>query len=221
MRVDRGVFQADLEGRTGLALDEDARAGLSVLLDAVETDPGWTQVRDVAYFLATVGWETAHAFRPVRERPASQARQPALWAAQQRYWPSGFYGRGYIQITWERNYRLAGQRLAGTPVTAQGTTVRVTDETFVEEPDLVLDPAVAYLVAARGMREGWFTGKKLSDYIRDGVPPDYVNARRVINGLDSADAIAAIATGLELVLRAATAPTGAGAPAGTGAVAVG
>ncbi|MGA7878804.1 MAG: hypothetical protein WCA08_24305 [Desulfoferrobacter sp.] len=52
------------------------------------------------------------------------------------------------------------------------------------------------------MRGGWFTGKKLGDYIKDGAPPDYINVRRVINGTDRAEEIALIANQFELLLRA-------------------
>jgi len=81
--------------------------------------------------------------------------------------------------------------------------VKVQAETLIEQPDLVLEAPIAYAIAARGMREGWFTGKKLSDFIRDGKPPDYLNGRKIINGLDQAEKIAAYASGFELVLRAA------------------
>jgi hypothetical protein len=52
-----------------------------------------------------------------------------------------------------------------------------------------------------GMRNGSFTGKKLSDYI-SGTTADYVNARRIINGTDRAELIAGYATRLEPMLNA-------------------
>jgi hypothetical protein len=51
-----------------------------------------------------------------------------------------------------------------------------------------------------GMRLGSFTGKKLADYIHGGKA-DYVNARRIINGLDRAQTIAQYATRFERILR--------------------
>lgn len=54
----------------------------------------------IAYVLATVEWETAKTFKPVRE---------AFWLSEAwrkknlRYYP--FYGRGYVQLTWEKNYK--------------------------------------------------------------------------------------------------------------------
>ena len=53
---------------------------------------------------ATCQVETGR-FWPLRELHASQDRQPDLWATQERYWPSGFYGRGIVQTTWRDNYQ--------------------------------------------------------------------------------------------------------------------
>ncbi|MGR9074141.1 MAG: peptidoglycan-binding protein, partial [Gammaproteobacteria bacterium] len=53
----------------------------------------------VSYVLATTQWETAQTFRPVKE---------AYWLSEDwrknnlRYFP--YYGRGYVQLTWEKNY---------------------------------------------------------------------------------------------------------------------
>lgn len=202
---DRTIFFGDLEARTGLVPKGAVRSGLSFLLDQFEADPGFTQIRDLAYVLATIRWETAQTFQPVKEKRASRDKNPRLWEIQNRYWSSGYFGRGYVQITWENNYRKASERLAGTTVALNSASLTVQAETLADEPDLVLKPAVSYAIAARGMREGWFTGKRLADFIRDGEPPDYRNARKIINGLDQAERIAGYANGLELVLRAATA----------------
>jgi hypothetical protein len=42
----------------------------------------------------------------------------------------------------------------------------------------------------------------LSDFIKDGQPPDYKNARKIINGLDRANEFAGFASNFELILRA-------------------
>jgi hypothetical protein len=52
------------------------------------------------------------------------------------------------------------------------------------------------------MAAGIYTGKKLSDYIGNGKR-DYVNARRIINGTDKAQQIAAIAESFRSALIAA------------------
>ena len=38
------------------------------------------------------------------------------------------------------------------------------------------------MICIVGMRDGWFTGKKLSDYINNDEV-DFYNARRIVNGL--------------------------------------
>jgi hypothetical protein len=163
-----------------------------------------TMIRELAYVLATIRWESGHTFDPVRERRANAEKNPKLFALQERYWPSGFFGRGYVQMTWEKNYRLAGSRLAGESFTIKDAPVTFTALTLVQNPDYLLERAVSYRIAVRGMREGWFTGKKLSQFITDAAPPDYVNARRIINGTDRATEIAAMANEFELLLRGAT-----------------
>jgi hypothetical protein len=69
-------------------------------------------------------------------------------------------------------------------------------------PDLAMEPRIAYAAMSAGMLEGWFTGRKLSDYIRPGRV-DYVNARRIINGTDKAAEIAGYARDFESSLRIA------------------
>jgi len=71
----------------------------------------------------------------------------------------------------------------------------------VYEPELALQADIAYRIMSHGMRKGSFTGKKLGDYIT-ASGCDYVNARKIINGLDQADRIAGYATKLEAALRA-------------------
>jgi hypothetical protein len=57
----------------------------------------------IAYILATTEWETGHTFKPVKEafRRSEQWRRTNL-----RYYP--YYGRGYVQLTWKRNYEAYG-----------------------------------------------------------------------------------------------------------------
>ena len=59
-----------------------------------------------------------------------------------------------------------------------------------------LEPEIAAAIAIRGMKEGWFTGKKLSDY------DNYVSMRRIINGKDKAYEIAEYAKVFEKAFNA-------------------
>lgn len=125
----------------------------------------------LAYILATAYWETARTMKPVKE---------AYWLSEDwrkknlRYYP--WYGRGYVQLTWEENYKKAAKVL-GVPVG---------DGSFALKPGFAADILVV------GSMEGWFTGKKIPDYITLSKS-DFQNARRVINGTDKASEIASLA----------------------------
>lgn len=133
----------------------------------------------IAYVLATAYWETAHTVEPVVE---------AFWKSEDwrkknlRYYP--WHGRGYVQLTWERNYQVASDKLGVD---------------LIANPNGALNPDIACRVLVVGMIEGWFTGRKLTDYITE-EKKDYRGARRMINGTDKAANIAAIAEEYETAL---------------------
>ena len=137
-------------GDTKLILKECRKAGLSD--------------EHTAYVLATAYHETAHTMKPVRE---------AFWLSEDwrranlRYWP--WYGRGYVQLTWRRNYEHAGDEL---------------DLDLTTDADVVMQPMVAAKILVRGMKDGWFTGKAMGDY------NNFSSMRRVVNGTDKAALIA-------------------------------
>jgi peptidoglycan hydrolase-like protein with peptidoglycan-binding domain len=146
----------------------------------------------LAYVLATTYHETAFTMQPIEEygKGAGHAYGEPDPETGQTY-----YGRGYVQLTWKDNYSKA-----------QGVVVNLNtlanDVPLVNQPDLALTPWVAAQVAINGMANGWFTGKKLADYLTD-TQTDYVNARRIINGTDKAQTIAAYAEEAEVALRLA------------------
>lgn len=123
----------------------------------------------LAYVLATAYHETAHTMKPVREYGGEK------YLKSKKYYP--YVGMGYVQLTWDYNYKKAGQKLGVD---------------FMSNPKLLLDPKYATPILIIGMIEGWFTGKKLSDYITLNKS-DYVNARRIINGVDKKELIAGYA----------------------------
>ena len=126
----------------------------------------------IAYVLATVKWETAHTFKPVKE---------AFWLSEAwrknnlKYYP--YYGRGYVQLTWKTNYKKYGDILGID---------------LVSNPDLALDPKYALFILVHGFKIGIFTGHKITDHINSYIT-DFYNARRCINGLDHATDIKNIA----------------------------
>lgn len=126
----------------------------------------------LAYILATALYESG--LMPIEEIKADPSKNPSLYARQKRYWGSGYYGRGFVQLTWPENYRKMSQ-IAGVDL--------------LRNPNLALDPNIASNIIVAGMMDGTFTGKKLSDFIEKGKKPDFFNARRTVNILDKADRI--------------------------------
>jgi hypothetical protein len=168
------------------------RAGLSHLMTSLTADPELTDLRWAAYMLATVKHECADTWRPIEEIGKGAGR--AYGSPETVIDSKGiahtnvYYGRGYVQLTWKYNYA------------AVGLAVEMGDR-LVISPELALDPPTAYSILSHGMRHGLFTGKALSNYIK-GERADYVNARRIINGTDQAERIAAYARQIETVLLA-------------------
>ena len=126
----------------------------------------------LVYILATAEHECS--FRGIEEHRTYSARQEA-------YWYTGYYGRGFVQLTHEKNY-LKMSNLLGVD--------------FVNNPHLVLKPEYAARILVQGMMEGSFTRKPLSRYI-NAEEQDYYNARRVVNGVDRAERIANAAESLQ------------------------
>ncbi|MEM1123822.1 MAG: glycoside hydrolase family 19 protein [Bacteroidota bacterium] len=120
----------------------------------------------LAYIIATAYWESK--MQPIKERRARAGTK--LYDIQNRYWLTGYYGRGFVQLTWERNYEKMSKFLGVD---------------LVNNTDLALNPRYAARILVYGMMNGSFTRKKLSDYINSGKQ-DFFNARKTVNGTDKA-----------------------------------
>ncbi len=188
-----GEFQADTHDNDPGLIGPDDMAVLQKKLDALGTGAahdfstkdgviqaiaGECQVQgiganpQIAYVLATVEWETARTFKPVRE---TFWKNEAWRRANLRYYP--YYGRGFVQLTWQNNY---------------ATYARILGVDLVNDPDKALEPANALFILVHGFKTGAFTGRKITDYI-SGTRNDFANARRCINGVDHASDIARLA----------------------------
>ena len=120
--------------------------------------------RKLVYILAT-SWHESR-LQSIREYKAA-AGSPVWENYQKKYWDTGYYGRGFAQLTWDYNYQKMGNWLGID---------------LLGNPDLALDPAIGAKILVYGMMNGSFTGKRLSDYINQ-TGADYVNARKTTNGL--------------------------------------
>lgn len=143
-------------------------------------------VEQSAYVLATVYHETGRTMEPIEEWGGASASY-APW-----------YGRGYVQLTWEENYQKQQNKMGEYEDVLNSYDIpwRVHDDW-----NLALVAETSAIVTVGGMRDGDFTGKGLSDYISD-TQVDYVNARRIVNGTDKASTIAGYADKYEAALRA-------------------
>ena len=149
--------------------------------------------QELAYVLATAFHETAATMQPVRETLARSDAEAIrrldrafaegrLKAVRTPYWRRDeegkcWLGRGLVQLTHRRNYEAMSQ-LTGVDLLA--------------DPGRALDMDVSVAILIGGMRRGSFTGHRLEDYFRPDRPegPDWVGARRIINGRDRAELVA-------------------------------
>ena len=117
-------------------------------------------LRHLAYMLATAWHETARTMQPITEYGSQK------YLRSKKYWP--YIGRGYVQLTWKRNYDKYG---------------------IADHPEKALEPDLAAHIMIDGMEKGIFTGKKLDDYFNARIN-DPVGARKIINGTDKDQLIA-------------------------------
>ena len=168
--------------------------GLNILVAATAHLP----LEHRAYILATAWHETGPEDSKLHMRPRREIGSKAYFNKYNAGTELGqklgntlpgdgylFRGRGYCQLTGRRNYQIASL---------------ATGRDLVARPDDALDPVIAANIMINGMRAGWFTGKKLSDYKR------YMDMRRVVNGMDKAADIAGYAARFEHALRAIKEP---------------
>ena len=145
-------------------------------------DPGWLSLEHRAYALATCHHECAQRFEPIEEFASGEAYEDRADLGNTE--PGDgvrFKGRGFVQLTGRRNYLAATVRLLELGF----------DGDLVMTPDGALNWDASYLIMREGMngRGLTFTGRKLVDFERP-TGFDFINARRIINGLDRAALIA-------------------------------
>lgn len=88
-----------------------------------------------------------------------------------------YFGRGLVQLTHKANYAKLG---------------KVLGIDLVNNPGLALETKTSVDILLVGMRDGLYTGKKLSDYFGTGQR-EWKEARRIVNGKDKARLIAGYA----------------------------
>ena len=142
-----------------------------------------------AYLLATTALETAYTMKPITEYGGPKyfhkmydinGNRPKKARELGNIYPGDgakFPGHGYVMATGRTNHQ------------------KLTDKTginCIDHPENATLPEVAVVGLIDGCLEGWWTGRKLTQYITLHKS-DFYNARRVVNGLDRAGDIARLA----------------------------
>jgi predicted chitinase len=178
-------FYDDVRPMFGGHMAQSQIDGIETILKAT-TDAGITDERKVAYMLATVFHECAKKMQPINEfgkgagHPYGEKFKMGGGPGHRIPYSTPdklYYGRGYVQLTWYENYENMG---------------RLLHIDLLNNPEMALEPSVAAAILVKGMTGGLFTGVGLGKYFNDEVT-DWVNARKIINGLDAAQTIAGYA----------------------------
>lgn len=186
--MDKSVFFDEIRGY--FTLTQQNVRGFDFILDYAERTK--TELDSLAYILATTWHETAATMMPIAEYGKGRGRK---YGKPGKYGQVP-YGRGYVQLTWDFNYERADREL--------GLGGRL-----LKNFDLAMNPDIAVKILFKGMKEGWFTGKALDDYLDHVDESDkedlreFANARRIINGTDKQILIGNHALKFEKALRKA------------------
>lgn len=160
--------------------------GLTALLTEWER-LGFPDTRWLAYVLATVYHETAYAMQPIEERGKGVGKR---YGIADPVTGLVYYGRGLTQTTWIDNYRKL-------------TKANNRKWDFVKNPELLLQMEQSVWATFHSMVTGLYTGMRLNNYIKDGRC-DFVQARRIINGMDCASKIADYAVRFSVAINNST-----------------
>lgn len=173
---------------------------IDAILDEIQA-AAYSHPYGIAYTLATAHHESDQ-FRSYREYGDAayfkkmydiEGKRPQL-ARQLGNLNAGdgakYAGRGPVQITGRNNYQQQSQKLGLD---------------LLNNPELAERDDIAARILVRGMLDGDFTGKRLSDYFT-AETYDFFNARRMINGMDKAELIAGYADAYLAALIAASEP---------------
>lgn len=169
------------------AMNQGQVHGMEAILKEWEAQK-LTDLRWLGYILATAYHETAKTMQPIEEygkgKGHDYGKKLKMGGGPGKRIPYTlpdklYFGRGLTQNTWFENY----ERLT------KGAKTHGKDWDFLNNPELLLQMEPSIWATYYAMQVGLYTGKKLKDYFND-TKEDWVNARKIINGLDKAELIA-------------------------------
>lgn len=199
MKIDKDLFYEAYRSQFGRIRSSDKVKQINRIIQFIENDNNVNgvvggNIKYVAYILATIKHETGDTYKPLREWGRGVGRK---YGRKDSHTGKRYYGRGYVQITWDWNYKKLSDELQK----AHPMHYAAFGPYFLYyNPDLALQADIAYDILSLGMSQGLFTGKALWKYLA-GDKRDYYGARRIVNGLDRASKIANYAVKFEQILK--------------------
>lgn len=222
--LDRAAFYASARAKPfGGGLTQAQVDGMNAMLDMA---PVLMSSEALAYCFSTAHHETGGAMQPRTENlnytSASRIRQvwPSRFPTEGAAIPFvrnpqglankvyggrlgnalpndgwDFRGMGLVQATGRDNARRATKRLRELGYLTSKQDLEAT-------PTLMLDPDISAAMLFAGLSEGWYTGRKLSDYFGAGKN-DPVGARKMVNPDANGASIAVTHTAFLKALQAA------------------
>jgi len=156
----------------GGELNQGQVNGQKFILASWTRDPTTTDLRWLAYALATTKHETASTMLPIEEYGKGKGH---VYGKQDPETKQTYYGRGFVQLTWRENYAVAADALG-----------LIEDDDIEWHAERALDPVIAADIMFKGMAEGWFRGDSkgrhtLLRYFNEDTN-DSFGAREIING---------------------------------------
>lgn len=185
--INKKAFYSNIRSFFGGSLNRLQVQGVESIIDEFSRRD-LSDVRWLAYILATVYHETGKTMQPIEEIGKGAKKD---YGKKLKYGHGVgkripysvpdkiYYGRGLVQATWYEIYD-ALTRVA----MKQGKNWN-----FLQQPELMLQMEPSVWATFHGMTTGLFTGKSLMDYINI-KKCNWKDARRIINGIDRAEDIA-------------------------------
>jgi hypothetical protein len=169
MRFKRDVYFDAVRGPlfSGI-MNQEQVDGQEYILSMWEKYVNGHDLRWLAYFLATALHETAATMQPVAEYGKGSGQPYGEPVAETG---EAYYGRGYVQLTWDDNYKRADSEFDWHD-----------EESCYLHPDRQLQGPIAARTGYRGMMNAWFRSGKQFDVFFNADKDDPYHARDIING---------------------------------------
>lgn len=205
----------------GGSLSQSQVEGLDAIIDAC-AKLNVTDLRMMAYAMATPMIETGGTYLPITENlnystealkakfgnrisaaDAQKYGRNASHPANQEAIANIIYGGEWGKANLGNTQPGDGWKYKGAGLTQMTGRKNFSKFGYEDNPEDAVHIGPAAEIMAKGMRDGLFTGKKFSDYFT-AAKEDWVQARRMINGLDKADEIASYAKKFYAALKGAS-----------------